>query len=339
MLSPLSRLYGLITDARNVLFDRSLKAVYHPTQFVIGVGNLTVGGTGKTPMVEYLLHYLLPFGPVATLSRGYGRQTTGFRLAQPTDTAQTLGDEPLQLYRKFGRQATICVGERRAEALDLLRRQQPELVTILLDDAFQHRAVAPQLNLLLMDYNRPFYQDHPFPGGRLRERRHGASRADAVVVTKCPDTLAQPEIRQLTGQILRYSHPNVPIFFTGLAYSLPIPYQPQAIQPLLRQVVLVSGIARADELETYVAQTFGLQHHHRFGDHHAYTRADVDTLLTQAAGNPILTTEKDRVKLDALLTNAERVHFYYLPVALRFLAHEAGFRALIHTKRRAWMNA
>ena len=278
-------------------------------------------------MVEYLIKRHLPpeDGPVAqtvTLSRGYGRQTTGFRSAGETDTARTIGDEPLQLYRKFGHYIRVCVGERRADAIQIIQSRYPETGRIVLDDAFQHRAVRPHLNLLLMDYNRPFYTDHPFPAGRLRERRHGARRADALIVTKCPTDLSAPGQQVIRAKLSRYTRPQTPVFFGTLQYDQPMAFADQQPSDGLRAVVLVSGLANADPLEQYVRQAFSMHHHHRFADHHAYTRTDLDQLLRELTpGASLLTTEKDWVKLDALLTPTERttLPLFYLPVRMAFL--------------------
>jgi tetraacyldisaccharide 4'-kinase len=304
---------------------------FRPIQHTISVGNLTVGGTGKTPMIEYLARLLLTTQAIATLSRGYGRKTTGFRLAdRRTDTAETIGDEPLQILRKFGNTVTVCVGEKRADALQKLHLLRPDITTVLLDDAFQHRAVQPHLNLLLCDYNRPFYADYPFPAGLLREGRMGANRADAVIVTKCPDKLSiaeQAEIRQKIGE---YTRPETPVFFAGLYYDAPVSFGVGALLLPDQPVVLVSGLANADPLERYVQERFTLLSHHRFADHYAYTRVDVDRLLAQLpAQATALTTEKDWVKLDTLLTDVEKQRWVYLPITVRFLADEAVFQALV----------
>lgn len=286
-------------------------------------------------MVEYLIRYFRPTPQLATLSRGYGRQTKGFRLAGPADTAATLGDEPLQLYRKFGSSVVVAVGERRADALRQLQQDCPQVELVLLDDAFQHRAVQPRLSLLLMDYNRPFYTDHPFPAGRLRERRAGARRADAVVVTKCPADLIDTEQDEIKRRIRHYAQPDTPVFFAGLHYEQPQSYARHEPVSHLDSVVLVSGLANADRLEAYVRQTFTLVTHRRFADHYTYTRADLDQILKQTpAGAAVLTTEKDWVKLDALLTPDERVRLplFYLPVAIAFLNREAEFHALLNVK-------
>lgn len=328
LLLPLSVLYGLILDIRNWLFDRHLLKSARPSVYSIGVGNLTVGGTGKTPMIEFLIiRYALSGvnnpGETATLSRGYGRRTRGFRIATDTDTACAIGDEPLQLYRKFSPQVRVCVGERRVDAIELLQALHPETKQILLDDAFQHRAVRPHLNILLMDYNRPFYDDYPFPAGRLRERRKGARRADVVVVTKCPTNLWATEQARIANRIRTYTRPETPIFFAGLTYNSPTSFARHQQTTGLSDVVLLSGLANADPLEQYVRQTFGLSKHYRFADHYAYTRADLDAILVDLPlKTALLTTEKDWVKLDALLSPDERatLPLFYLPVAVQFLA-------------------
>ncbi|WP_316933142.1 tetraacyldisaccharide 4'-kinase [Spirosoma radiotolerans] len=327
---------------RNWLFNSHLLVSFCPSVYTISVGNLTVGGTGKTPMIEFLIKRSVSrqpnrSGATATLSRGYGRQTTGFRLANETDTASTIGDEPLQLYRKFSPAIRVYVGERRADAIQAIMALEPETKQVLLDDAYQHRAVQPHLNILLMDYNRPFYADYPFPAGRLREGRNGARRADAVVVTKCPTDLFATEQQRISAKIRPYTRPDVPIFFAGLQYDLPVSFATRQAVSRLGDVLLVSGLANASPLEQYVRQTYRLVRHVPFSDHHAYSRPDFDTLLDRLPPQTaLLTTEKDWVKLDALLTDQERatLPLYYLPVAVRFLpGQEARFMAFLDQSR------
>ena len=346
LLLPFSGVYGFILTIRNWLYDNNLFKSVQPETYTLSVGNLTVGGTGKTPMIEFLIERQRLISGVfpgqtgedqaeltlATLSRGYGRQTRGFRIATGSDTAATIGDEPLQLYRKFKVSARVCVGERRVAAIQQLEERHPETRLILLDDAFQHRAVRPHLNLLLMDYNRPFYNDYPFPAGRLRERRRGAYRADAVIVTKTPLNLSVSEQHRIADQIGRYTQPDAPVFFAGLHYGRPVSFRTSSDDTRQRttalgsalpeHVRLVSGLANADPLERYVRQHFTLVEHHRFADHYAYSRADVTQLISHYhPGEAILTTEKDWVKLAALLTPAEQntLPFFYLPIAVQFL--------------------
>lgn len=333
LLRPLSYLYGIITNVRNYLYDVGVKKSLRPVQITISIGNLTVGGTGKTPMVEYLLINLGTKRTIATLSRGYGRRTRGFRIATPTDTAETIGDEPLQLYRKFGDRVWVSVGERRADALHRLRLQLPEADLVLLDDAYQHRAVRPHLNILLMDYHRPFYHDYPFPAGRLRERRHGANRADVVIVTKCPHNLTVAQQEEITNYIHHYTkNPQIPVCFAGLAYASPKPFVENYSTPIPQRVILVSGIAQAVPLETYVRGNFQLQKHWQFGDHHAYTRSDINKVLNQLpADTAVLTTEKDWVKLSAILSAEEQAQFpfFYLPIRMQFLTGETDLLKLL----------
>ena len=289
-------------------------------------------------MVEFLIERYrragrLPSGTVATLSRGYGRQTTGFRIADAADTADTIGDEPQQIYRKFSPAVRVCVGERRVAAIEKLLEKHPETGQILLDDAFQHRAVQPHVSILLMDYNRPFYTDYPFPAGRLREPRKGASRADVIVVTKCPMNLWTTEQQRITDKIRRYARPDTPIFFAGLQYAQPVSFATRETVTHLENVVLVSGLAQAGPLEQYVRQAFHLHQHYDFADHYAYTRPDLDQIMAELPPNTaLLTTEKDWVKLDALLTPTERANrpLFYLPVAVQFLPGQAaGFNAFM----------
>ncbi|WP_460965141.1 tetraacyldisaccharide 4'-kinase [Spirosoma litoris] len=334
LLMPLSGLYSLLIGIRNWLFDRHLLKSIRPSVYSISVGNLTVGGTGKTPMIEFLIKrsaFLVTSQPgeTATLSRGYGRRTRGFRIATDTDTADTLGDEPLQLYRKFSPQVRVCVGERRVDAIQSLLTLHPETKQVLLDDAFQHRAVQPHLSILLMDYNRPFYDDYPFPAGRLREPRKGARRADGIVVTKCPTDLWATEQQRIANRIRKYTQPDTPIFFAGLAYSAPMAFATHQPTADLRDVILISGLANADPLEQYVRRTFNLIKHYRFADHYVYARAVLEEILaTLPPATAVLTTEKDWVKLDALLSPEERANLplFYLPVAVQFLSgQERGF--------------
>lgn len=293
-------------------------------------------------MIEFLIKRSVacapsPAGTTATLSRGYGRQTAGFRLASETDTAATIGDEPRQLYRKFSPLIRVYVGERRADALRSIVALHPETEQVLLDDAYQHRAVRPHLTILLMDYHRPFYTDYPFPAGRLRERRHGARRADVLVVTKCPHDLFATEQQRILAKIRPYTRPGVPIFFAGLHYDRPVSFATRQAATDVGPVVLVSGLANADPLEHYVRQTYRLVRHARFPDHHAYSRTELDTLLTSLPPETaLLTTEKDWVKLDTLLTEHERatLPLYYLPVAVQFLpGQEAGFDQFLTRSR------
>jgi tetraacyldisaccharide 4'-kinase len=338
-LNPLNWLYGGITDTRNFLYDSHIISILRPSIYTISVGNITVGGTGKTPHVDYLVNLLKNIGPIATLSRGYGRQTKGFRIATDSDNADTIGDEPLLLYRKHGKyrvpnqpEVIVSVGEKRAEAIPKLLVAQPDLQVVIMDDAFQHRPVQPHLNLLLTDYNRPFYEDKPFPGGRLRERRRGASRADVVLVTKCPDNLSSAEQTTILKRIRAYGRTDVPVFFTGFRYGEPVCFVNSQKKSVLKNVVLVSGIARSEPLVHYVETHFSMGNHLRFADHYRYTAADLERVKTALPqDSAVLTTEKDFVKLAPLLSEigADASTFYYLPIEVKFLNDEAHFGDII----------
>ena len=201
-LTPFSRAYGFITDIRNLCFDLQLFPEKKPQQFTISIGNLTVGGTGKTPVTEYLADFFSRKVPTAILSRGYGRKTKGFLLATPASTPNDIGDEPAQYFQKFHPEITVAVSESRVLGAAKIALERPETKLLLLDDAYQHRHIARNINILLNDFGRPFYEDQPFPAGRLRERRKGANRADAVIVTKAP-SLLDPETRESVTKQLR----------------------------------------------------------------------------------------------------------------------------------------
>lgn len=346
LLAPFTVLYGLLTDAWHGLYGRGWRKSVTFNRFLIGVGNLSVGGTGKTPHVEYLVRLLQPHVAVATLSRGYGRQTRGYRLVGPTDSAATVGDEPLQFYQKFSKNVAVAVGEQRALAIPCLLRDRPQTQVIVLDDAFQHRAVQPALNLLLTEYNALFLNDYPLPSGRLRERRHGAQRADAVLVTKCPPALSEAQRASIGAQIRPYLREKIPIFFTkfysgepvALASdfsenrdnSFPVSAGRSAEKTRNPAVLLVTGLANPDPLEAHVRENYGLARHLRFADHHAYTRQDLEKMARALDALPgtekvVLTSEKDAVKLRILLAvHPETLCWpvWYVPIGVEFLFGE-----------------
>lgn len=335
LLLPFAVLYNLITRLRNYAYDTGRKPSIQFDVPVIGVGNLTVGGTGKTPMVEHLIRILGGTYKLATLSRGYGRQTKGFRLATPADTAATLGDEPLQIYRKFGHQVTVAVGEERAFAIPNILHEHPEVQAILMDDAFQHRRVRPLVNILLSDYNRPFYQDLLLPAGRLRESRSGAKRANAIVVTKCPAAIQDDEMMAIVHNIRQYS--PAPVFFTTIRYGNPVPfggYFSHAEATPADNVILLTGIAQPGPLVDYVQKSYRLADHIAMPDHHSYSRQDLERLVARIQADPtlsIITTEKDSVKLiaTALADLAVRLPLFYLPMEAEFVKNGKDFDAIV----------
>jgi tetraacyldisaccharide 4'-kinase len=333
LLFPLSVVYDWVTQIRNVLYDRGLKPSTRFELPVISVGNLTVGGTGKTPMVEYLIRLLQSDTTLATLSRGYGRTTRGFRIAGDGDNALTMGDEPFQFFSKFGRSVTVAVGEERALAIPLILHEKPETQVIILDDAFQHRRVNPSLNILLCDYHRPFYDDLVLPAGRLRESKRGAARADIVVVTKCPSNVAEDQRMEIEKKIRQLS--NAPVFFSTVQYRPPVPFG-STIGEVSRRVIMVTGIANPGHLVDFVKQRYEVVEHLSFADHHNYTQKNLSKIRNRVREHPgcsVLTTEKDKVKLDMpeLASLLKDVPLFYLPISVQFLKDTGDFDTLIRS--------
>lgn len=328
LLFPFAILYDAVTTVRNRLYDRGSKPAASFDIPVIGVGNLSVGGTGKTPMIEYLIRLLMAHGHIATLSRGYGRNTKGIRIASDLDDASTIGDEPFQFYRKFKDQVVVAVGEERAFAIPHILQVHPEISVILLDDAFQHRRVKPSFQILLTDYHHLFTRDHLLPAGRLREARRGASRANVIVVTKCPTNITEEKMIEISSAIRKYS--EKPVFFTGIGYGnlkpagKASPYKPQ-------NVVLISGIADPAPLRNHIGNNYTLIRHFSFADHHVYTESDVQRICDVAskANAVVVTTEKDVVKLDAGRFSARGVSLFFLPIEVLFLKNGKEFDEMV----------
>jgi tetraacyldisaccharide 4'-kinase len=325
LLTPFSWLYGIITDVRNVAYDRGFFKSERPERFTICVGNLTVGGTGKTPTIEHLVSILKKENKIAILSRGYGRKTKGFLLASPQSTAKDIGDEPLQYFKKYAAEVNVAVAENRITGARNLITQFPETGLILLDDAYQHRAIQAHVQILLNDFNRPFYQDLPFPAGRLRENRKGAQRADAIIVTKCPAHLTAKEYQTEMDNIRRYSQTDVPIFFSTTQYDQPIGYHGEPVQ--LSEVIVVAGIAAPQPFIDYVKAHFNTIDVIIFEDHHNYTREDFQKLIKNLKSDTfVVTTEKDMVKLNPLAVEfGKQNQFAYIPIKMDIRSDHTSF--------------
>ncbi|QNF35239.1 tetraacyldisaccharide 4'-kinase [Adhaeribacter swui] len=334
LLYPFSLLYGGVMRVRNTLYDQNFLKSNHFTVPVISIGNLTVGGTGKTPHVEYLLR-LLNHKKTATLSRGYKRKIKGYILADASASAESLGDEPYQYYLDYP-QVTVAVSEDRALGIKNLLDQKPDLDVIVLDDAFQHRGVTPSLNILLTDYARLFYQDLVLPAGRLREFPAGANRADVIIVTKCPEFIANAEMQKIKKLAVSYAQKEIPVFFTRYQYGNLVPCI--AKQPVSNQILVITAIANAKPLIGYLQdQGYQVLHHYQFPDHHAFTKSDLKKIFADwqrySQNNPvtIITTRKDAVKLANLITapNWQNVPLFYLPIKVAFIKDQEDFDALI----------
>lgn len=325
ILLPFSWLYGGITSLRNQLYDRDIFESRRYDLPVISVGNLSVGGTGKSPMVEYLIALLSSRYRVATLSRGYKRSSSGFYLLKGDEQAREVGDEPLQFKRKYP-SALVAVDEVRTRGIETLLALPEPPEVILLDDAFQHRKVVAGLNILLTSYDNLYSNDFLLPAGNLRESIHGRKRAHLVIVTKCPLSLSRKEQDEIARQLKLF--PNQKLFFTGIGYSeqifshkKPIPLS----EFLDMEFVLVTGIAKPAPLVAYL-HSMGLKFKHlSFPDHHNFTTKELKMLRKYKL---LLTTEKDYMRLKGEMEDKQ---LYYLPIKSTFLSRAEDFNSLIHS--------
>ena len=311
LLLPFAILYGLGVRLRHFLYDRGwLSSKRYPFP-ILCVGNLAVGGTGKTSMVEYLVR-LLGQEQVAILSRGYRRKTKGFVLADDSATAMTLGDEPYQYHRKFPR-ATVAVCESRQEGIERLL-ENPHFKYIILDDAFQHRKVQAGTNLLLTSYDKLYTQDFLLPVGSLRDIRSRARKAQIIIVTKCPE-LTQAEQEKIIQQLKPL--PSQKVYFTSIAYSDRV-YSHEDSQALKDFIAtpftLVTGIANPTPLVDFLAKQGASFEHLAYSDHHHFSNRELELLRQKGC---ILTTEKDYVRLEGALPT-----LYYLPIETQFLNNQ-----------------
>lgn len=333
-LLPLSWLYRLGVGLRNMAFEMNLLKSRAFDIPVIAVGNITVGGTGKTPHVEYLVRLLKDRCRVAVLSRGYKRKSQGFVLAEPDTPAKRIGDEPFQMKRKFP-EVTVAVDTDRCRGIDRLTAEG-NVDVVLLDDAFQHRYVQPGMNILLVDYHRMVFDDCLLPAGRLREPVSAKDRADVVIVTKCPKDMKSIAYRVVSKTMQLYAYQT--LFFTTLEYG--------ALQPLFGEsagtsgertleqlrpdehILLLTGIASPQQmrrdLQAYASHVTPLT----YGDHHHFSRWDIKHINHTFAQLPeprlLVTTEKDAARLCSVdgLSDEVKKNMYVLPVHIRFLLDE-----------------
>jgi tetraacyldisaccharide 4'-kinase len=325
LLFPFAIVYTIITSIRNFLFDVGL---FRSTSFekpIIAVGNLSVGGTGKTPQIEYLIK-ILKQHKLAVLSRGYGRKTSGFILADISKKATDIGDEPLQFFKKF-KDITVAVDEDRVHGIQQLENAN----IVLLDDAFQHRKVTAGFYLLLTKYNELFSNDFVLPVGNLRERRVSVNRADAVVITKCSSTITVEDQKETEKLIRRYF--SGPIFFSTIAYSDVLlnknKEQINTADIANYEVLLVTGIANPTPMLEYITELNCTYTHVNFPDHHLFTEKEINGLQSQfealkSRQKIIVTTEKDFVRLSDKLDMV-----YYLAIETSFVNKQKEFDALL----------
>ena len=322
LLLPLTLLYGFVITIRNWLFDMKIIKSATFNFPLICVGNLAVGGTGKSPMVEYLVETLKDDYNVATLSRGYKRKTKGYALANTATTALEIGDEPMQFHTKFPNVA-VAVGEERLVAIPQLLHDKPGTQVIILDDAFQHRYVNAELNILLTDCSNLFYNDWFLPSGDLRDQRRSYKRAQMIIVTKCPPAMTIEEKEKIKKQMhLQQQH----LFFTSLQYGKPYHILTRQTVSLTANtsVLLVCGIANPKPLKKYLAEQTASYEELLYNDHHIFTIDDLKKIqqrfeLMQGDYKIIITTEKDAVRLHKFDEQLHDMPLYVLPVKPRFL--------------------
>jgi len=328
LLFPLSLIYGAVVWLRNWLFDKNILRAAEFNFPVICIGNIAVGGTGKTPMVEYLIRQLQYDFNTATLSRGYKRKTKGFAIADNTTTALEIGDEPMQFHIKFPR-VTVAVGEQRLEAIPQLLQARPATNVIILDDAFQHRQVKAGLNIVLTAYNNLFTRDLMLPSGDLRDVKASMKRANIIVVTKCKAGLTTEEKKSLLKEINPL--PKQAVFFTEITYTKPYHLFNKQNAEINREtnILLICGIANPRPLKDYLDSNFNSYDMLRYPDHHIFNSDDLADIKKhfskiQQQDKIILTTEKDAVRLSKFEEDLKDFPVYVLPIEHNFMFNEAA---------------
>lgn len=330
-LLPFALLYGMIIAVRNYFYDHNWFSSIQFSKPVISVGNLSVGGTGKTPHIEYLIELLQYQYRIATLSRGYKRKTQGFRLAEPGDTAFELGDEPAQYFAKYP-EITVAVGENRILAIPQMLQKNPNIDVILLDDAFQHRSVRPGVNILITDFQKPFFKDYILPLGRLRESRSAYKRADIIIVSKCPAALPLQEKNNFIEAIQPLPHQQ--IFFTKIQYGVPYDLFTKEQENISKEsaLIVVAGIAHPQVLKNHLEGNFADVHLLDYPDHHYFHPRDIEEILQvysskEAKNTCIITTEKDAMRLLAFRDTfiEHKVKIMVLPIRVVFLENQNVF--------------
>lgn len=318
LLFPFAILYGFITSLRNYLYDKAILKSYSFDIPVIAVGNLSVGGTGKTPQIEYLIRLLSPNYRIATLSRGYKRKSKGFVLATDDATAEIMGDEPFQYFKKFP-DIQVAVDADRKNGIEHLLNQKVKPEIILLDDAYQHRKVKAGFYILLTSYGDLFSDDFMLPTGNLRESRTGAKRANVIIVTKCPATISKAEQESIKKKIGL----DLPIFFSTVSYDDKIYNDSESLSVIevkSTPKLLLAGIAKPKPFFDYLKSES--DEILSFPDHHNFSETDISSIKNKANDKIIVTTEKDFVRLNAKILKEQ---LFYLPIKSEFVDNKDAF--------------
>lgn len=326
LLFPIAILYGFITSLRNYLYDKGIFKSYSFDIPVIAVGNLSVGGTGKTPQIEYLIRLLSPNYKVATLSRGYKRKSEGFILADANTNAEILGDEPFQYHAKFP-DIQVAVDADRRNGIEQLLSQEQKPEIILLDDAYQHRKVKAGFYILLTSYGLLFSDDFILPTGNLRESRSGSKRADLIIVTKCPKDISHEEQEAIKEKLNRFllcrNDKITEIFFSSIAYDEKVYNETESLavsEVKSTKKILLAGIANPVPFFDYlkiIGDKIMI-----FADHHHFNEAEITEIKNIAQDKIIITTEKDFVRLKAKILKKQ---LFYLPIKSELVANQAAF--------------
>lgn len=330
-LYPFSPFYHLATGIRNLMFDWGvLKSKKFDTP-IIGVGNLNIGGSGKSPMVMYLAEFLSKHFRTGVLSRGYGRKTKGYKITNYESNFLTVGDEAMQLFQRFKNRFVIAVSEDRVLGAQKMIPEM-DLDVVVLDDAYQHRSIKPGLNILMTDYNTPYFQDYILPAGNLRESKSGANRADIIVVSKCPDNLSEEKKQYYIAKIKPNKHQQV--FFSSIVYDEHV-FGSDSMLPDNNlgyyDILLITGIANPQPLLEHLARFSKRVKHLKFKDHHNFTDQDVKNILAEynkmGEYKMILTTEKDYVRLKTF--DYIKHLIYYWPINIT-IDRQSDFNKIIY---------
>ena len=328
VLYPFSLLYGAVTSVRNKFFDWGILSSESFDIPIISVGNITVGGTGKTPFTEYLIRLLQKDYQLALLSRGYKRQTKGAFLSDNNNTARDIGDEPFQIKKKFP-DVEVVVAEKRIEGIDIIKNQTATEV-VLMDDAYQHRSVKPGLSVLIIDYNRPLWNDLPFPAGNLRETKNGQKRADVILVNKCPVTLSEEERKKWIKKLK--VHTEQKVFFSSITYGSIVDIEGQVVEIEDKTVLALAGIAKPEPFFNFLNSSYSISKELIYPDHHSFTIKDVEKMKEEIGKigpeGIIVSTEKDCTRLYGLDKEIDK-RLVYVPIQLQILFKEEKTLELI----------
>lgn len=322
LLLPFSALYWIGTSVRNMFYNVGIMGSKSFSIPVINVGNLTVGGTGKSPHIMYLIDLLKNEKLIGTLSRGYGRKTSGFLIANYSSKVYEIGDEPMQFFQRFKNRILIAVCEDRVfGAQKLMDHYNAE--AILLDDAYQHRAIKAGFNIMLTDFNQLYYTDYLLPAGDLRESRSGIKRADIIIVTKCPDQISADKFKEISTKIKLKSHQQ--LFFSKIIYANKIISKLDELEKSSWKnlnVILVTGIAKTEGLVKFAEENFANVLHLEYPDHHNFSQSEIEYIYTRYESTEgrsrfdkiILTTEKDYMRL--MEESMIKDDLYYIPISI-----------------------